>query len=147
MHPFLVVVIGISITLYVLFIHGFGMYLVMHRFELNWPNYDTARHEMLRQSFLFTLIALILFTHIIEVLFISLIFYGISAFPDLPTSFYYTGETYTTLGYGDVLLPKEWRQLALFISMSGLLSFGWSTGVLVNIVGKTFKAQISNLRK
>ena len=66
---------------------------------------------------------------------------------DLRTSFYFTDEAYTTLGFGDILLPTEWRQLALFIAMPGLFSFGWSAGVLVNIVGKTYEAQFSHLRK
>jgi hypothetical protein len=87
-----------------------------------------------------------LLTHLIEVLLIALVLFGIHAFLDLRTAFYFTGETYTTLGFGDILLPAGWRQLALFIAMSGLFSFGWSTGVLVSIVGKTYEAQFQNLR-
>ena len=33
------------------------------------------------------------------------------------------------------------------IAMSGLFVCGWPTGVLVSIVGKTYKAQFYNLRK
>jgi Ion channel. len=68
------------------------------------------------------------------------------AIPDLRTAFYLVGETYTSLGNGDVLLPLGWRQLAMFITMSGLLTFGWTTGVLANIVGKTYDAQFASVR-
>jgi hypothetical protein len=146
MWPFLEIMLGLSFTISTLIIHGFGMYRVMHRFELNWPQYLNEQNEFRRQWSFGRLILMMLLTHIAEILLIAVVLFGIHAFADLRTAFYYTGESYTTLGYGDVLLPKEWRQLALFIAMSGLFSFGWSTGVLVGIVGKTYEAQFATLR-
>jgi len=119
----------------------------MHRFELNWPNYRKEKSEIRRQFYFGRLVLLMLLTHVLEIFLIAAILFGIHSFPDLRIAFYFTGETHTTVGFGDVLLPAEWRQLALFIAMSGLFSFGWTTGVLVRIVGKTYyDAQFSNLR-
>jgi hypothetical protein len=146
MWPFLEIVLGLSLTISTLIIHGFGMYRVMHRFELNWPEYLNEKNEFRRQLSFGRLILMMLLTHITEIFLIAAVLLGIHAFSDFRTAFYFTGESYTTLGYGDVLLPKGWRQLALFIAMSGLFSFGWSTGVLVGIVGKTYEAQFANLR-
>lgn len=146
MRPILEILLGLTLTLCTLVIHSAGMYLVMHKFELNWPNYLRERNELRRQFYFGRLVLLMLLTHIVEILLIAVILFGMHSFHDLRTAFYFTGETYTTVGYGDVLLPTDWRQLALFIAMSGLFSFGWSTGVLVSIVGKTYDAQFSNLR-
>lgn len=147
MRPILEIILGLSLTICTLIVHGIGMYLVMHRFELNWPRYLNEKNEIRRQFYFGQLVILMLLTHISEILLIAAVLLGIHAFADLRTAFYFTGETYTTVGFGDVLLPSGWRQLALFIAMSGLFSFGWSTGVLVGIVGKTYEAQFSNLRK
>jgi hypothetical protein len=147
MRPLLEILLGLSLTIGTLVIHGFGMYRVMHRFEVNWPRYLSEKSEIRRQFYFGHLILLMLVTHISEILLIATVLFGIHAFSDLRTAFYFTGESYTTLGFGDVLLPSGWRQLALFIAMSGLFSFGWSTGVLVGIVGKTYEAQFSSLRK
>ncbi|MGA7750791.1 MAG: ion channel [Gallionella sp.] len=147
MRQLLEIMLGLSLTIGTLIIHGFGMYQVMHRFELNWPRYLNEKNEFRRQFYFGHLIMLMLFTHIAEILLVAAVLFGIHAFSDLRTAFYFTGETYTTIGFGDVLLPTGWRQLALFIAMSGLFSFGWSTGVLVGIVGKTYEAQFANLRK
>ena len=147
MRPLLEIILGLSLTIGTLVIHSVGMYVVMHGFELNWQNYLKERNEFRRQFYFGHLVMLMLFTHIFEIFFIAVVLFKIEAFHDLRTAFYFTGETYTTLGFGDVLLPTGWRQLALFIAMSGLFSFGWSTGVLVGIVGKTYEAQFSNLRK
>lgn len=147
MRPILEIILGLSLTLCTLVVHSIGMYLVMHRFELNWPRYLNEKSELRRQFYFGHLVMLMLLTHLSEILLIAVALLGIHAFPDLRTAFYFTGETYTTVGFGDVLLPTGWRQLALFIAMSGLFSFGWSTGVLVGIVGKTYEAQFSKLRR
>jgi|SRR5665647_3732907 len=147
MRPILEIMLGLSLVICTLIIHSVGMYLVMHRFELRWPRYFKEKSELRRQFYFGNLTIMMLITHILEVFVIAVMLYGIHAFSDLRTAFYFTGETYTTLGFGDILLPIGWRQLALFIAMSGLFTFGWSTGVLVSIVGKTYEAQFSNLRK
>ncbi len=147
MRSILEIILGLSLTVSTLIIHGIGMYQVMHRFELNWTNYLNERSEIRRQLFFGLLVVLMLATHLLEVLLIAVVLLSIHSFSDLRTAFYFTGETYTTLGFGDILLPTDWRQLALFIAMSGLFAFGWSTGVLVSIVGKTYEAQFSNLRR
>jgi hypothetical protein len=146
MRPLIEILLGLSITAGTLFVHSIGMYLVMHRFEMNWASYLKEKNEFRRQFYFGRFLILMLATHLIEVLLIAAVLFGIHAFLDLRTAFYFTGETYTTLGFGDILLPPGWRQLALFIAMSGLFSFGWSTGVLVSIVGKTYEAQFQNLR-
>lgn len=147
MWPFIEIVLGCFLIICTMTIHSIGMYAVMHRFELHWPLFLNEKNEFKRQFYFGRLVIIMIFTHILEVLLIASILYGINAFTGLRTAFYFAGETYTTLGLGDILLPAGWRQLALFIAMSGLFSFGWSTGVLVSIVGKTYEAQFSNLRK
>ena len=146
MWPIVEIIIGASFLLLTMMIHGFGMYVVMHRFELNWSNYLNEQQELRRQFYFGQLVILMLLTHLAEIMFIASILWSVNAIPDFRTAFYFTGETYTTLGYGDVLLPSGWRQLSLFIAMSGLFTFGWTTGVLVHIVGKTYEAQFAHLR-
>ncbi|OIQ92600.1 Ion channel [mine drainage metagenome] len=147
MRSILEIVLGLSLTACTLVIHSFGMYLVMHRFELHWPVYLKEKNEFKRQFYFGHLIMIMLLTHLLEVLLLATVLFGIHVFSDFRVAFYFSGETYTTVGFGDILLPAGWRQLALFMAMSGMFSFGWSTGVLVNIVGKTYEAQFANLRK
>lgn len=49
---------------------------------------------------------------------------------------YFAANTYTTLGYGAVILPPPWKMLAPIIAISGLFTFGWTGSVLVDIVGR-----------
>ena len=90
---------------------------------------------------------MLLLTHLIEIFVWGLLLVAIGALPDLRTAFYFSGETYTTLGLGDVVLPPEWRQLITLISISGVFAFGWTTGVLVKIVDKFYEARFSRMTK
>ena len=59
-------------------------------------------------------------------------FYWFSgALHDLEEALYFSTATFTTLGYGDVVLSKEWRLLASFEAANGLIIFGWATAFVV----------------
>ena len=141
------ILMGASLLIFIMIIHGFGMYFVMHKFESHRPAYISQKSMIKRQLSFGVLVAMMLMTHMVEILTWAFTLDLINAMPDLRTAFYFSGETYTTLGFGDVILPHEWRQLALLIAMSGLFSFGWTTGVLVSIVGKSYDEQFLHLRK
>ena len=51
----------------------------------------------------------------------------ISTFSD---AFYFSIITYTTVGYGDIVIAGEGRLLSGIESINGILMFGWSTALL-----------------
>src|SRR5262249_22809940 len=59
-------------------------------------------------------------------------FYLISGIlPDLEMAIYFSITSYTTVGYGDVVLPAHWRLLGPIEAAVGILMFGWSTAIIV----------------
>jgi hypothetical protein len=61
-------------------------------------------------------------------------------------AFYVSAQNYTTLCYGDVLLPERGRLLGPLEAMNGLLFFGLSTAVLFavmsHLIGNHLRAEI-----
>ncbi len=51
-------------------------------------------------------------------------------------AYFYVLEAYTTLGEGSVYMPDGYRLISPIIALTGLFTFGWSTSVLVYIVGQ-----------
>ena len=47
---------------------------------------------------------------------------------------YFSATSTTTLGFGDVVLPKPWRQIGPLIAIHGVLLFGCSTAFLFVIL-------------
>lgn len=56
------------------------------------------------------------------------------ALDDWNTAIYFSLVTYTTLGYGDIVLGPGLRIFAAFAAVGGLLSFGISTAFLIGIL-------------
>ena len=54
--------------------------------------------------------------------------------PDAESAFYFSGVTYTTLGYGDVVLPEPWRILGPIEGLTGILMSGLSASLFFAIV-------------
>lgn len=79
-------------------------------------------------------VVVIVIAHTVQVWSWALAFYGVSAFPDFPTSFYFATVTYTTLGYGDLVLGEDLRIFGTFASITGLLTFGISTALLIGLI-------------
>jgi voltage-gated potassium channel Kch len=44
---------------------------------------------------------------------------------------YFSLITYSTLGYGDIVLPDQWRLLSSIEAANGIIMFGWSTSLLI----------------
>lgn len=61
----------------------------------------------------------------------ALAFYGLGIFATLEEAVYFSLVSFTTLGFGDILLPQEWRLLAGLSATNGLLNFGLLTALLV----------------
>jgi hypothetical protein len=42
--------------------------------------------------------------------------------------------TYASVGYGDLLMPRQWRILGAIEGAAGIIMLGWSTAYLVSIL-------------
>ena len=60
------------------------------------------------------------------------------AMVDLPTSLYFSAVTYTTTGYGDLVLPEEWRLVGGVEALTGILMCGLSTGMFFVVFSDIF---------
>jgi hypothetical protein len=74
--------------------------------------------------------------HLAEIAVWGLFFFWQGCMPDAETAFYFSGVTYTTVGYGDLVLPKPWRMLAPLEALTGILMCGLSTGLFFALVSR-----------
>ena len=76
--------------------------------------------------------------HLAEIAVWALFYWWRGYLPDAESSFYFSGVTYTTLGYGDLLLPKGVRLLGPVEGLTGILMCGLSTGFFFAVVVRFF---------
>jgi len=116
--------------------HAFGMLCVLRiQDALKRPPgiRPTFVHGMLR---LIAASWLILVVHLVEVAVWAGFFFWRGAVnasnANISLSYYFSLNEYTTLG-SDYNLILRWRLLEGMISVTGLMTFAWSTGVLFNV--------------
>ena len=76
--------------------------------------------------------------HLAEISIWGLFYLWRGCLPDAETAFYFSGATYTTIGYGDVVLAKPWRMLAPVEGLIGILMCGLSAGLFFAVVSKIY---------
>lgn len=74
--------------------------------------------------------------HLGEITVWALFYLWTLAIPELQNAIYFSAITYTTTGYGDVLLPKQWQLLGAVEAVTGILMCGWSTGFFFAVVSR-----------
>jgi hypothetical protein len=65
---------------------------------------------------------------------------------DFESALYFSITTYATIGYGDMVLPVEWRLLGTIEGVTGVLTFGWSTGVIFAVASRLMAIRVGRNR-
>lgn len=86
---------------------------------------------------------LIVLSHTLQVWIWALSFVLLGAIPEFSKAVYFSLVTYTTLGYGDVILSDNVRLYAAMAAVTGLLNFGLSTAFLVGVFSKLLPVHMS----
>jgi voltage-gated potassium channel len=72
-------------------------------------------------------------------------FYRSRCFPSWEIAFYFSASSYSTVGYGDVVLPSTWRLLGPLESVTGVLMCGISISVLFALVTRLLDRDTQSL--
>ena len=83
----------------------------------------------------------LIFIHVTEIAVWALFFWWNKCLPDIESSFYFSGVTYATIGYGDLVLPKEWRLFGPVEGLTGILMCGLSTAFFFAVISKMLRAR------
>ena len=77
--------------------------------------------------------------HLLQIGLWALVFWRAGQLPNLEVATYFSLVTYTTIGYGDIVLGPGWRVLAGIEALTGLLLVGWSTAFAFAVVHRMYE--------
>lgn len=95
------------------------------------------RLRIMPQLLLFAGVLGIIVVHTVEIWLYALLYVRLHAFGQLEQALYFSIVTYSTLGYGDVLMPHAWRILGATEGPVGVIMLGWSTAFLISLLSQT----------
>jgi hypothetical protein len=76
------------------------------------------------------------FVHAVEIWSYAFLYRALDAAPDFETALYFSTVSYASVGYGDVLLDREWRLLGAIEGANGVILLGWSTAFFVSVIAR-----------
>jgi voltage-gated potassium channel len=71
-------------------------------------------------------------------------FYHWRCLPTWESCFYFSASSYSTVGYGDLVLPRVWRDLGPVESITGVLMCGMSVSALFAIAHRLVAAEAND---
>ena len=92
-----------------------------------------------RVGLLLGLFMFIVLLHLIQIALWAVAFWRAGELPTLETAVYFSITTYTTVGYGDVVLGPDWRVLAGIEGLTGIILVGWSTAFVFAVVHRMYE--------
>ncbi len=85
--------------------------------------------------------------HLIEISVWGMFYLWEECLPDAESSFYFAGVTYTTIGYGDLVLKVPWRMLGPIEGLTGILMCGLSAGIFFAVISMIYLSHEDTKRK
>ena len=125
---FLIGMLGILITVSLHALLTVGLIATLRSMERDLTSYRTMGRCVIVAS---TACALAI-KHGFDVLLWAIPFglFAGSQFSSFEDAVYFSSATYTTVGYGDIVVSGPWRMLCTFEAINGLILFGVSTALL-----------------
>ena len=74
--------------------------------------------------------------HLVEISVWGLFYLWQGYVPDVESALYFSGVAYTSVGGGDLALPRLWRMFAPLETLTGILMCGLSTGLFFALVSR-----------
>jgi hypothetical protein len=118
-------------------IHAYGVTLA-----LNWLRRHVIPTGLVATVWMFVGIAgWIILLHVAEIMCWAATYALLDAMPEMQSALYFSAVTYTTTGYGDLVLPQRWRLVGAVEALTGILMCGWSTAFFFAMVSKLFEVR------
>lgn len=111
------------------------------------PWFLTPPHALKLLVLLCTFLGTTLLMMTVTVWIWALAYLWLDLFGTLEESVYFSLVSFTTLGFGDVLLDKDWRLLGGMAAANGLVMFGLMAAMLVEMLRQTRLSQQQFLRQ
>jgi len=122
------IALGSLLVIVTTFVHAAGTIVALK--ALKWIYPVSSRHVW--RSFLISCLVLGMFlVSVLDAVLWAYTYVAVGAIEGIEPALYFSMVTFTTLGYGDIVLGDDWRLLASFEAANGVIMFGWTTALVV----------------
>ncbi|HYM17829.1 MAG TPA: potassium channel family protein [Micropepsaceae bacterium] len=113
------------------FIHTAGLVLLADWMAAVVRWFKLHKHRPGQTFALMTTVLGLFFLHTLEIWLWAAVYAAIGVIGDFETALYFSTESFSTVGYGDVTPDPQWRLFAALESINGFILIGWSIAYLI----------------
>lgn len=102
---------------------------------------ENRQHPFLKRWPTLVVVLWVLFITIpvgIDAVLWATLFWFRGALPNFGDALYFSTVTFTTVGYGDIVLDQESRLLATCEAVNGWIIFGWATALMMVVIQRLY---------
>ena len=127
-------IVAVCVVIHITGMASLTALLLRHRSQI------LQKPRLIRSSLLLIIVfGIVILLHLTQTIIWAALYYSRNLFASFETSLYFSLKTYTTIGYGDILLPERWRLLGGIEGLSGVLLCGVSTAFIFAILNALFQ--------
>jgi cell division protein FtsW (lipid II flippase) len=123
--------LGTAVISATVLIHTVGLIVLARLMTTIQERLRLNSHDLGKTISMVTTVLGLFFVHTIEIWVWAFVYVTLGALATFEDALYFSTATFSTLGYGDMVLGPEWRLLGALEAVNGFLLIGWSTAYLV----------------
>lgn len=140
--------IGAVMLAVTVLIEAFTLDAIISRVRRMEKSETLKRFGALSKGVLLSLIVLLVFCALILAMWLwAGLYFLLEIFPDFETALYFSMASFSTVGYGDVVIGPDWRLLGGIESANGFLLFGWNTAFIFEITTILYRKETGLAQK
>ncbi len=127
--------LGLSVIMVILTvtIHFLGLLVLIRILRSHGTRLHNI-HSVGGQGLLIIVVMLGIFAiHTVEIWLYAIVYYLLGALGTFEEALYFSTVTFSSVGYGDVLLTHQWRIFGAIEGANGLILIAWSTAFLFSL--------------
>lgn len=127
-------------------VHAWGMIMALNIVQSQGWRWARRLHRF--HVYRVGVVVLMMFlVSLVEVMIWASAYLALNAIEGLEKALYFSMVTFTTLGYGDIVLHDHWRLLSSFEAANGIIMFGWTTAIVIAAVQRIYHVDKSMDKK
>jgi hypothetical protein len=123
--------LGGLLVVVTMFVHAAFMVVAVRRLKIGSRKAGTLVSPIRRATLVTSLVLIMFFAALVESGIWALSYVVVGAIPGFEEAIYFSTVTFTTLGFGDIVIHNSWRLLAGLQAATGTIVFGWTTALIV----------------
>ena len=141
---FVPVLLGFALGTVCMLLHALGTAWWLRHQKHRYPDVHSGVGMRTLMSLLGLTLTVLTSLHVLQIVIWAVAYRlipEVSALRDLEEAVYFSLVTFTTVGYGDVVVEKGWRIMAGIEALNGILLMGWSTAVLLAVAQRFWRVR------